>query len=1002
MASDTIQVPGYEILRLLGSGGMSTVYLAVQRSLDRKVALKIMRRSHDSASDDARQMERRFLLEGRMMAKLSHRNIVAVYDIVSNDSIAYIAMEYLGGGALSDRMRTGIALADAVSVIVQIAGALEFAHGHGVVHRDLKPANIMFRENGTPILTDFGIARYQDKQATRLTQTGMLVGTPTYMSPEQINGLDVDGRSDQYSLGILFYELLTGSPPFRGDTPIAVLMMHLTQQPPPLPDELHAFQDVFDRLLAKDKDARYANLSEFSNDLKSRVTDSNTLLTRLQIDPNQTSSEQLRALGFFTSTPTGENILRSLPNRPTPPGARPAPNLLRSATPQPGKPVGETLPEDNIWIRKKWLLAAATAILLIVVAAGYFMFRGGHRLNKDEADLVTFWLERGEQRVAEKKLVTPAEDSAFEYVQKALQKDPENAKAQALLDGITKTLSDEAQQAAAAEKFDEAADLNNQALLVRPDNPELRAFAARIKQVQQATQSKQRVGQLIEQAEAARKVGRAFGEGGAYALLGQARALAGNDPAPEQRIQELVGEELAAARKQLDSGQAGAASAALDKLQPYLAAEKSYVALRGEVDAALKKQEAEKQIAAEFARADSQLRAGHLVDPGGDNAYETLGALEKSAADDKRTADLRGALAKALLADARRLDGSDQAQRALDRVGLALKVAPDLADAQKLKDQIEKRLGARGAQLAQLLGAARQAIAEKRFAPPAPNDAYTGLTATLKFDPTNAEAAQLLAELPKRIADAANENARTDVAAAIAIVEAGQRVFPQDPALGSLAQTLKAKLADERLAKQRQSERDGVAKTLSGQAPAAQQLRAASDAIAALLASDANDKEALQLRKRWIEVVDGQLQAVESAAQFDALATLLAEQKKNLGAEPAFDKVVQSLPTLRAKVAAAEQAKLEAQRGELVLNAYPWGKVESVLDANRQPVALPTDATTPFTLKLPAGSYVITFRHPDAAKPAQVIAKVEAQKRSTANAAFTTISAQEYFSRAGW
>ena len=212
MAFDTIQIPGYEILRPLGSGGMSTVYLALQRSLDRKVAVKVMRRSGDPDSADARQIERRFLLEGRMMAKLPHRNIAAVYDIVSNDSVAYIAMEYLGGGALIDRMRSGIDLADAVSVIVQIAGALEFAHSHGVVHRDLKPANIMFRDGGTPVLTDFGIARYQDGSGMRLTQTGMLVGTPTYMSPEQINGVAVDGRADQYSLGILFYELLTGSP----------------------------------------------------------------------------------------------------------------------------------------------------------------------------------------------------------------------------------------------------------------------------------------------------------------------------------------------------------------------------------------------------------------------------------------------------------------------------------------------------------------------------------------------------------------------------------------------------------------------------------------------------------------------------------------------------------------------------------------------------------------------------------------------------------------------
>jgi serine/threonine-protein kinase PpkA len=169
-----------------------------------------------------------------------------------------------------------------VSVIAQIAGALEFAHQHGVVHRDLKPANIMFRDTGTPVLTDFGIARYQDGSGMRLTQTGMLVGTPTYMSPEQINGVTVDGRADQYSLGILFYELLTGAPPFRGDTPIAVLMAHLTRTPAPLPQEFRSFQDVFDRMLAKDREARYPNLLDFAEDLKSRLFGSSSIRNRVR------------------------------------------------------------------------------------------------------------------------------------------------------------------------------------------------------------------------------------------------------------------------------------------------------------------------------------------------------------------------------------------------------------------------------------------------------------------------------------------------------------------------------------------------------------------------------------------------------------------------------------------------------------------------------------------------------------------------------------------------
>ena len=231
MSVPSTSIPGYELIRELGIGGMATVYLAIQRSLDRKVAIKVMKRN----IDDLEKFERRFLMEGRTMAKLPHRNIVAVYDIVKNEDVTYIAMELLDGGTLSDRMKAGLSMGDAISIVVQVAQALQFAHEHGIVHRDLKPANIMFRDAHTPVLTDFGIAKQQDASATRLTQTGMLVGTPTYMSPEQINALEVDGRSDLYSLGVLFYELLTGAPPFVADTPIAVLMAHLTTPAPPLP-----------------------------------------------------------------------------------------------------------------------------------------------------------------------------------------------------------------------------------------------------------------------------------------------------------------------------------------------------------------------------------------------------------------------------------------------------------------------------------------------------------------------------------------------------------------------------------------------------------------------------------------------------------------------------------------------------------------------------------------------------------------------------------------------
>ncbi|MEO8802455.1 MAG: protein kinase [Rudaea sp.] len=488
MASKPIQIEGYEILRLLGSGGMSSVYLALQRSLDRKVAIKIMRRSGEGATADNLQAEKRFLLEGRMMAKLPHRNIVAVYDIVSNDDVDYIAMEYLPGGVLIDRMREGIALADAVSVIVQVAAALEFAHEHGVVHRDLKPANIMFRDTHTPVLTDFGIARFQDGTATRLTQTGMLVGTPTYMSPEQINGQQVDGRADQYSLGILFYELLAGNAPFRGDSPIAVLMAHLTQEAAPLPPEFHAFQDVFDRMLAKNRDDRYPNLKEFSNDLKSRLVNSDTLLLKLQLDPNQTASEQLRDLGFYTSNSTDSALRASLASSglsdPIVGGGTaprtPPPPLLRTSAPAQSAQKRGLIP-----------FVAAGAIVLLLVFGAWWMF-GRHHLSHDAQELVDLWNGRAAELIAAKQFVVAApgsDGSALDFVKKVQIKEPGNSRAQQLLDEIDSGLAAQAQTALDAKQFDEAQRINAQGLLALPDGKKLLALKAQIAQSRTAAQT---------------------------------------------------------------------------------------------------------------------------------------------------------------------------------------------------------------------------------------------------------------------------------------------------------------------------------------------------------------------------------------------------------------------------------------------------------------------------------------------------------------------------------
>lgn len=220
----------YRIERELGRGGMAVVYLAYHERLERAVALKIL---HQNLQGDAGFVAR-FLYEARAAARLDHPNIVALHDAGQIDGIDYIAIEYVEGESLAEimqRVRGPLPLDFTLSVIGQVAAALDYAHSRGVVHRDIKPSNILVRHTGHALLADFGIARAAS--IASLTHTGSVMGTPEYMSPEQAEGKSVDGRSDLYSLAIVAYRMLTGSVPFRGESPQATLYAHVHH---PLPD----------------------------------------------------------------------------------------------------------------------------------------------------------------------------------------------------------------------------------------------------------------------------------------------------------------------------------------------------------------------------------------------------------------------------------------------------------------------------------------------------------------------------------------------------------------------------------------------------------------------------------------------------------------------------------------------------------------------------------------------------------------------------------------------
>jgi tRNA A-37 threonylcarbamoyl transferase component Bud32 len=264
----------YRVLEPLGRGGMAEVYKGYHPLLDRYVALKVL---HAHFSADA-QFQERFQREAATVAKLRHPNIVQVHDFGWKDSVTFMAMEYVQGRTLKERLSDlraeghPMPIAEAAVIGREVAAALDHAHGHGLVHRDVKPANILLRdESAEPtaqqaILTDFGIAKILE--GVQLTATGMSLGTPDYMAPEQVNGDPVSAPTDVYALGVVYFEMLTNTLPFSAETPIAVLLKHVRDEPPSprllVPELPAALDDVLRRALAKQPGGRYASAGKLA------------------------------------------------------------------------------------------------------------------------------------------------------------------------------------------------------------------------------------------------------------------------------------------------------------------------------------------------------------------------------------------------------------------------------------------------------------------------------------------------------------------------------------------------------------------------------------------------------------------------------------------------------------------------------------------------------------------------------------------------------------------
>lgn len=363
----------YQIERELGRGGMAAVFLARDIALERRVAIKVMLPDLINVHG----VQDRFVIEARTAAHLDHPGIVAVYSVKQRAGLLYIVMKYIEGHTLEAVLRSQGQIDPVASALIgsRVAEALHFAHGEGVIHRDVKPSNIMIDTRGRPVVTDFGIARVMTAQS--ITVAGSMLGTPTHMSPEQCRGLPATAASDQYSLGVTMYEMLTGRVPFTGSL-FELINAHREHSPPPLSEFVGGVDPQLEhtvmRMLAKDPAQRWSSLTEVVQRLSAHTTvqhGDESLRATLSLAGtfNPTPNRGVGAVDVLT--PPGSAPVSPLPESPIPESPLPVSPLPFEPplSPVPAAPIDDSNPPRPTAPRRGLMIGGAAALVVAVVAA---------------------------------------------------------------------------------------------------------------------------------------------------------------------------------------------------------------------------------------------------------------------------------------------------------------------------------------------------------------------------------------------------------------------------------------------------------------------------------------------------------------------------------------------------------------------------------------------------------------------------------------------------------
>ena len=826
-----IEIRGYRLLRQLGRGGMATVYLAVQQSVDREVALKIM--SPALLADP--NFGERFLREAKIAAKLHHRHVVGVFDVGRDRDYHYMAMEYLGGGPVLSKDGVSRDESFALRIIREIATALDYAHKKGFVHRDVKPDNILLRDDDSAALTDFGIARALDP-AAKMTQTGAVVGTPHYMSPEQARGRSIDGRSDLYALGIVLYELLVGRVPYQAEDSLAVGIMHIQQPVPELPHSLAHLQPLISRMLAKQPEDRFQDgmalaeaIAAYENGHQGDVP--------APIISSHDFRRETPVMGLFSATPaaSGDTPLPSMRHTPTPshaipreadlPRDRAEPNLGRIdeivAAVSDDRPHGDRTraAQRARPTHRPWLAIAVVALLAIgAVAAWKYQDRLRTLLPRTEFNDT---LARA-QRALDEGNLTGTPDSARELFQAARAQDPDNDIARAGLERVGRELLGRANDALKNKDLATAHRSLDEARELLGGGAEVDSLAQSIAKAEGGSGDSDA---LFDQAKAALDAGKVLGDDGAAAMYKRLLAADPSNAVAQAGLKKSADALAAQARSAFASHDIATASARIDAIASILPTYPALADLRGQL---AQSRESDRAAADEtLQRADDAVRAGRLTG-GDDSALELYRAVIKADAGNARAKQGLRRVAQSLVVQANAAIDSENAGEAEKLLASAAQLAPDLPDLREARinlRELHERIDiaasrpalttADTANVQKLVAEAQQAAAAGNLIIPPGDSAYDKYRDALAIDGNNKDAQDGIAKLPARakelfdkaLADGTPQRAR-------ALLDTVRQIDPSDASIVPMSEKLAGVFLDQAEARVREGRRDDAVRAL--------------------------------------------------------------------------------------------------------------------------------------------------------------------------------------------